>query len=228
MTIPNDTTRRAFLGAVGTAAGTTPAMGSASARGAGVRIRAVHAAPDSPVVDVLVNDQPVLESASFPAVGGYFEGRADEFAVSVVPAGGEELAGLTFSPDPGTTHTVAFAGTGEDAYVEWVVDRIERPESGTARWRTVNLMPDSPGLDVAVGEPGRSFRGIEFGEQSRYRTVEAGAHDIVLRRGDTDRRLDAFEDASFGRDTVYSALLVGRLSGSPRPSLLLAEDASFS
>lgn len=221
--------RREFLRTVGVAGGASLAMGTASARQEAVRIRAVHAAPGAPATDVLVNDQPILEGASFPTVGGYFEGRADAFTVSAVPSGGgEPIARLTFSPDPGTTHTVAVAGTGDDVHVEWFVDRVERPESGAAGWRAVNLLPDSPGLDVAVEGRQTFFRGIEFGEQSRYRPIRPGTGAVVVRRGGTDRRLRAFEGAAFEADTVYSAFLVGSLSGSPAASLLLAEDASFS
>jgi hypothetical protein len=76
------------------------------------RLRAIHASPDAPAVDVTVNDDAVtlFEDVSFGESSGYTIAAAGEYDVEVRPAGGGDpvidVDGVTF--EDGSTYT-AFA-----------------------------------------------------------------------------------------------------------------------
>ena len=220
--------RRTFLRTVGAVGGSALVLGSASAQEGAVAMRAVHASPDAPAIDVLVDDQPIAEGAEFPAVGGYFEGQGETFDIQVVPAGGgEPIIRAKRQFDPGTSHTLAVIGSGDEVRLDPFVDRIERPPDGEANWRFLNLVVGAPGFDVVVPNRQEFFRGTEFGEQSRYRAIRPGTFEVILQRGGTNQRVLSFQDVPLEAGTVYSALAVGAFEGDPEPSLLLAEDRSF-
>ena len=56
----------------------------------GARVRVVHASPDAPAVDILVNDQLVFSDVAFEAITDFAEVPADTYNVKVVPAGATE------------------------------------------------------------------------------------------------------------------------------------------
>lgn len=193
-------------------------------------VRAVHAVPDGPAVDVLVDGQRILKAVEFPTVSGYFSAPPGTYDVRVVPSGRGRAAALVdarLTVEPGASLTVAAAGTAEDVVLERFRDRIERPERGTASVRVVHLSPDAPGFDIGVVDGPRLFRGVEFGEGSRYRPREPGTYDLEFRRGGTGRALERFNDVRLEADTVYSLFVVGLLDDDPEMSLLLAVDGEF-
>lgn len=220
--------RRAFLRTVGAVGGSALVLGSASAQDGTVDVRAVHASPDAPAVDVIVNDEPIAEGVEFPAVGGYFEGEAETFDIRVEPAGGgDPILRAKRQFDPGTAHSIAVVGSGDEVRIKPFLDRIEQPPAGEANWRFLNLIVGSPGFDVVVPNRQQFFRGTEFAEQSRYRSIRSGTYEVVLQRGSSDERLLSFADVPLEADTAYSAFGVGVFDGDPEPSLLLAEDRAF-
>jgi hypothetical protein len=53
----------------------------------GARVRVVHASPDAPAVDILVNDGAAFENLSFEGISDFVEVPAGTYNVKVVPAG---------------------------------------------------------------------------------------------------------------------------------------------
>lgn len=75
------------------------------------RVRAIHASPDAPAVDVTVNDGAVtlFEGVEFGESSGYAVVDADEYEVEIRPAGGgDPVFETTATLDAGSTYT-AFA-----------------------------------------------------------------------------------------------------------------------
>ena len=64
---------------------TAPAL--AAGAGGDARVRVVHASPDAPAVDVLVDGQRALTDIEFREVTSYAPLRADQYDVEVVPGG---------------------------------------------------------------------------------------------------------------------------------------------
>ena len=56
----------------------------------GARVRVVHASPDAPAVDVLVNDGVVFSNLPFEGITEFVEVPADTYNVKVVPTGATE------------------------------------------------------------------------------------------------------------------------------------------
>ena len=92
------------------------------------RVRLLHAVPDAPAVDVLVEDEPLFEDVQFGESSGYATVAADEYELDVV-AEDEAVATVEveFEPGVGSGFAVGYlspdeAPVPEEFDVEWTVD----------------------------------------------------------------------------------------------------------
>jgi hypothetical protein len=77
------------------------------------RVRAIHASPDAPAVDVTVNDDALtlFEDLAFTESSGYAVGPAAEYEIEIRPAGGGDPVFETTVPlEAGSTYTAIAAG----------------------------------------------------------------------------------------------------------------------
>jgi len=92
------------------------------------RVRVVHAAPDAPPVDLLLNERTAISNLKFGRVTGtYAEYPAGTYQLKVASVGGENtlLGPLPLALAPGRTYTVLVLGRVADrtANVQTLTDR---------------------------------------------------------------------------------------------------------
>lgn len=155
------------------------------------KLRAAHAVPDAPAVDVLVNGSVAVPGLEFGEVTGYLELPEGEYDVAI------NVAGTTTTVDSfeveldGEDYTAAATGNlepeGEDPGFDLDVfqDKLGVLDDGQGRVRVYHLSPDAPAVDVAVAgdddEPGLSLaRDIEFGEAGEDVEVPAGEYPVAV------------------------------------------------
>jgi len=161
------------------------------------KLRAAHAVPDAPAVDVLVDGSVVVEGLEFGEVTGYLELAAGEYEVAIAPAGGDPI----FSTDvelEAEDYTAAATGNlepdgEEDGFdLDVFEDKLGVIDDGDGRVRAYHLSPDAPAVDVAVADENDEpavflAEGIEFGEAGPNVEVAADTYPVaVYPAGDTD------------------------------------------
>jgi len=222
-----DHTRRTVLKTLGFAGSAAlvggAATGSVVADDEQAYVRAAHASPDAPAVDVFVDGNAVLEEVEFGTISGYLELPPGEYTFEVAPAGqGREAAVLqaTTSVAAGTFYTVAAIGTLDSIDAAVLVD-------APTRLRAVHFAPDAPPVDVAVVDGPVLFEGLEFGNASDYVTVSPGAYDLVVRVSESGEDVATFEGVPLEPGTTYSAFALGTVGGDQPFTLeLTADEAS--
>lgn len=149
-------------------------------------VRVVHASPDAPNVDVLVDDVVVLTNVPYEAASAYL----------AVPAGTRNLKVNA----TGTTTTVIDAdvpltagmsytvmATGLVAEIEPLVlsDDLAHPASGNVKVRLVHAAASAPTVDIYVTAPGAdisalspTLTGVPFRGYSDYLEVPAGNYQV--------------------------------------------------
>lgn len=222
----------------GTTAGNETADGTTTEGSGEVDLRAVHASPDAPNVDLYVDDAAALTDVPFGAVSDYLPLSAGNHAVRITAAGDADSVVFDEEVDLSTGAYTAVAlgeleeGTENPFAVELLEDDTSTPGGDTARVRLVHASPDAPAVDVTVGESGDTvFDGVAFGETA---TAEVPAGDYTLdARGDTDGNdgdVAASFDVTVDGGSAYSAFAVGYLTPDDEPTdegfdLLVARDA---
>lgn len=195
-------------------------------------LRVVHASPDAPNVDVLVDGGAVLTNVPFGAASDYLEVNPDRYQVQVVPAGATTpvVIDASLTLNPGGSYTVL--ATGELAEIAPLVlgdDRSE-PAAGQVKIRVVHAAPAAAGVDVYATAPGADINtatpvlvNVPFRGVSGYLAVPAGEYQLrVTPTGTKTVAINATVDLMAGQvRTVVALDAVG--GGAPLTAIVLED-----
>ena len=151
------------------------------------RVRVVHASPDAPDVDVLLNDAEVLGDVPYLTASDYLDTPAGDQNLEVNAAGtATTLIDTDVSLVDGTDYTVIASGLVEAIEPIVLQDDNSAPAAGTARVRAIHSAPSAPAVDIYVTAPGADLEttipllaNVEFGDVADY--IEAPAGDYQVR-----------------------------------------------
>jgi hypothetical protein len=201
------------------------------AGGNDARIRVVHASPDAPNVDVLVDGGVAFANAPFKGVTDYATLPAGAYDVEVVPAGasgpvvidltGPNAVNLFYNRDY-TAVAVNFLDDIEPLLLEDDNRPVAVPFS---RVRFVHASPDAPAVDIKVADGPYLFRDVAFKGVGDYVTVPRGTYDLEVRAAGTDIVALRLPGVALAGGTTYTVYAVGLLSGSPALDAVVSIDA---
>ena len=150
------------------------------------RLRVVHASPDAPDVDVLLDDAEVLSDVPYLAASSYLEAPAGDRNVKVNAAGTTTtVIDADVSLADGSDYTVIASGLV--AAIEPLVleDDNTAPAAGNVKVRAIHGAPSAPAVDIYVTVPGADLAdetpvltGVEFGDVADYIEAPAGAYQV--------------------------------------------------
>lgn len=150
------------------------------------RVMVVHASPDAPGVDLLIDGEKVnTATLNYPDNTGYLTIPAGMRGITVNAAGTTDAVidgDIEF--DTNESYTIFATGSlgSNDIQPLVLTDDLTAPTAGNAKVRFVHLSPDAPAVDVAVaGDTAALFDGLEFREASEFMSVPAGTYDLEVR-----------------------------------------------
>jgi hypothetical protein len=180
------------------------------------RVRAVHASPDAPAVDILVNDKAAFTNAPFKGITQYANLDSGTYNFKVVPTGATEP--VVIEADlalEGQDYTIVALGMLENIEPLVLVDNNSTPAEGKAHVRFVHASPDAPAVDIAVKGGPVLFSNIEFKGFGDYLPVDAGTYDLEVRlAGTEDVALDV-PGVKLDNGIVYTIFAMGLAGGEP-------------
>jgi len=206
---------------VGLTGDAPPTIEIADRRG---QVRVVHASPDAPAVDVLVDGAAVLSSVPFNAVSSYLTLDAGTYNVKVNAAG--TATTVIDAPVPvAASKAISVIATGFLATIApWVLDDdLAPPPPGQAKLRVVHASPDAPAVDV-FANGNRVVANLAFRNATAYLVVPAGAYAIEVRIANAATAVLA-ANVDLAAGSVSSAFALGSVAGTGAPlQLKLATD----
>ena len=154
-------------------------------------VRVIHASPDAPSVDVIVNNDtanPVLSGVPYTAFSGYLALPPATYNFKVTPENnpGVVVIDADLEPEAGALYSV-YATDVLSAITPLVLVDDNRPVATEAKVRIVHLAPGAglvdiyvtaPGADIGVAEP--AITGFEFGAETGYLSLAAGSYDVTV------------------------------------------------
>lgn len=187
---------------------------AASAQGGTARVRVIHAAPDTPAVDVFVDGQVALQNIAFPVISAYLDVPAGPHTVAIAPAGSDVSSALLeteVTVEGGKSYTLAAIGLN-DVSAKLFSDDVSPVAEGKARVRFIHTSPDAPGADVEVINGPQLFSGVGFGEASPYQDVDAGSYNLRAVVAGANTVIVQLPNTTLQAGTIYDVFAVGRLA----------------
>src|SRR4051794_34835497 len=150
--------------------------------------RVVHASPDAPSVDVLVDDAPVLTAVPYLGSSSYLDVPSGTRNVKVNATGtSTTVIDADLQLAVGTDYTVIAGGLVSSIEPLVLTDDRTAPPAGNAKVRAVHGAPSAPAVDVYVTEPGADIAtvipvltSVPFGAASDYLSVPAGDYQVRI------------------------------------------------
>ena len=204
--------------------------GPAPATEAGVRV--VHASPDAPSVDVLVDDAQVLSSVPYLGSSSYLEVPAGTRNVKVNAAGtSATVIDVDLPLNAGTDYTVIAGGLVSEIAPLVLEDDRAAPPAGSVKVRAVHGAPSAPAVDIYVTAPGADLEGatpaltgVPFGAASDYLTVPAGDYQVRVTPAGSKTVVIDSGALSLAAGQVRTALAVDSPGGGAPFDLLVLAD----
>ena len=149
----------------------------------------VHASPDAPGVDLLLNDTIVGTNLEFPNNTGYLGILSGTRNVKVNVTGTATTVIEADLPlDTETSYTVFAIDEVAEIAPLVLEDDLTPPAAGKAHVRFVHLSPDAPAVDIALQGGAVIFADVAFGESDDdglFTPLDAGTYDLEVRVADT-------------------------------------------
>ncbi len=86
--------------------------------------------------------------------------------------------------------------------------------------RLVHASPNTPPLELVIGNGAPQVHSIGFGEASEYLNAPAGTLNLAVRLAGDGAVVAAIPDATLVTDRVYTFVVIGVSGGMPPPSIL--------
>lgn len=193
------------------------------------KVNVVHASPNAPGVDLLVDGTKVNSSAlNFPDNTGYLSVNAGARNIKVNVSG---TSTTVIDATPTLTKDVNYTVFAIDSVSKIsplvLVDDLTTPASGKAHIRFVHLSPNAPAVDVSVAGQAagvgvftnRTFNKTITAAQYAFTPVDAGNYHLEVRvAGTTTVALD-IPSITFTAGKIYTIFAKGFLGGTGAQAL---------
>jgi len=199
---------------------------------ADARVRVVHASPDAPSVDVLVDDAVALSNVPYLGVSDYLEVPSGSRNLKVNAAG---TATTVIDADADLAedgdYTVIASGLASAIEPIVLVDDNSAPAAGNVRVRAIHGAPSAPAVDIYVTAPGTDLDtetpvlvNVVFGQVADYLEAPAGTYQVrVTPTGSKTVVIDS-GPLTLASGQVRTAIAVDAAGGGGPFELLLLED----
>jgi hypothetical protein len=182
-------------------------------------IRLAHLSPDSPSVDVYVDNvadpgaRITLTGVGYGSVSPYQSLPPGTYTVSFRAAGADPASppklSTTADVGPGTARTVAGVGLFANLSLAVLDDDLSLPPAGSARVRVISAAATAPSVDVSVGGTTLAS-GLAMGKAGDYVDIPGGQTTLrITPQGGPPAEVPVTVDAG----SVYSVLVLDQQGG---------------
>ena len=198
------------------------------------QVRVVHASPDAPAVDVLVDNREVLADVAYLQSSPYLDVPAGARNIKVNAA---NTTTAVINANPSVTADAAYTviAVGLVASIEPLVleDDLAAPAAGNIKLRLVHGAPNVGAVDVYVTAPGAdlatatpTLTGVPFKGESGYLEVPAGSYQVRITPTGTKTVAIDSGALTLASGQIRTAVAVEETGGGTPLSALLLADAN--
>jgi len=184
------------------------------------QVMAIHASPDAPAVDLLVDGVVAGSGLAYPNNTGYLNVAAGTRNVKVNVAGtSTTVIDANLPVTGGTSYSVFASGPVASIGALVIADDLSAPASGKAHVRFVHLSPDAPAVDVAVTSGPVLFANKAFKAYTAFTPVDAGTYDLEVRPAGTATVVLPLPGITLQAGKIYTVFARGLVGGTGAQAL---------
>jgi hypothetical protein len=198
-------------------------------------LRVVHASPDAPAVDVVVNDNfasPLVSHLSFPEFTPFVNVAPATYNVKVTDSATQMLVPINanVSPAAGISYTVL--AVGNLAAIEpLIVTDDPRRVATEAKVRIIHASPTAQNVDIYVTAPGASIAtlaptltNVPFKANTGFLSLAAGSYDVTVTPAGSKTAAIGPATIAVTAGGVYTAVARDAPGGGAPLGLILMDD----
>jgi hypothetical protein len=184
------------------------------------RIMAVHASPNAPAVDLLVDNLVAGTGLAFPGNTAYLNVKAGTRNLKINVTGtSTTVINADLPVTAGSSYTVFAADSVSKIAPVVLTDDLTAPASGKAHVRFVHLSPNAPAVDVAVTGGPVLFGNEAFKGYSAFTPVAAGTYDLEVRLAGTGTVVLPLPGITLTAGKIYTVFAKGFVGGAGAQAL---------
>jgi hypothetical protein len=174
------------------------------------RIMAVHASPNAPAVDLLVDNVVAGTGLAFPGNTAYLNVNAGTRNLKINVTGtSTTVINADLPVAAGSSYTVFAADSVSKIAPVVLTDDLTAPASGKAHVRFVHLSPNAPAVDVAVTSGPVLFANKSFKGYSAFTPVDAGTYNLEVRLAGTSTVVLPLPGITLAAGKIYTVFAKG-------------------
>ncbi|WP_298838634.1 DUF4397 domain-containing protein [Clostridium sp.] len=191
-------------------------------------IRVLHASPNSPAVDVYINDILKFKNLTYSTFTNYVEVMTGNYNIKLYPAGTKTIPVLNknvFIP-PGKIYTVAAIGTLPNIDLLLVLEPKVNNPSDNAYIKFTHLSPNAGAVDVTLPNGKILFKNVAYKESTDYMQVPPGTYTFEVRPTGTKKTVLYIPNVRLKPQRFYTVYAIGLAGGHPGLQALIPLDGS--
>lgn len=185
-------------------------------------ILVVHASPDAPGVDLLIDGSKQNTAAlNFPDNTSYIKKESGTRNIKVNVSGTTTtVINANLTAEANKNYSVFAVDSVSKISAVVLTDDLTAPAAGKAHVRFVHLSPDAPAVDVAVASTGAVvFGNKSFKEATAFTPLDAGDYNLDVRVAGTSTVALTLPTITLQAGKIYTVFAKGFLGGSGAQAL---------
>jgi hypothetical protein len=184
------------------------------------QVMVVHASPNAPGVDLLVDGTVAKTNLMFPTNTSYLGVAAGTRNVKVNVTGtSTTVINANLALTAGTNYSVFACDSVSKIGALVLTDDLTTPAAGRAHVRFVHLSPNAPAVDVAVTSGPVLFANEPFKGYSAFTPVTAGTYNLEVRLAGTNTVVLPLPGITLTAGKIYTVFAKGFVGGTGAQAL---------
>ena len=184
------------------------------------QVMVVHASPNAPGVDLLVDGTLAKSNLMFPSNTPYLGVASGTRNVKVNVTGtSTTVINANLALTAGTNYSVFACDSVSKIGALVLTDDLTAPAAGKAHVRFVHLSPNAPAVDVAVTSGPVLFPNESFKSYSAFTPVTAGTYNLEVRLAGTSTVVLPLPGITLTAGKIYTVFAKGFVGGTGAQAL---------
>ncbi|NFO96794.1 DUF4397 domain-containing protein [Clostridium botulinum] len=191
-------------------------------------IRLLHASPNTPSVDVYLNNQLITPNLKYKDFTQYISIIPGLYNIKVFPAGklSYPIIDTQIKIPSNKIFTLALENTLKNIHVlPYEEPKLPIPPNN-AYIKFVHLSPDTPNLDITLPNDTILFKDVEFEKGTDYTPIKTGTYTIQAKPTGTNKVILTIPNIVLKPNRFYTLYAIGNSSGNPPLQMLIPLDGN--